>query len=426
MRQLLYVTLVFLSGILGQCNFPSPIGEDIVQNEVLDVVFIDTVNLQLSTVQLDSIVTSNTNRHLIGHHEDAALGSTTACPFFRISNDSLTLPDEDAEYLYTEFELFYDGYFYYDTTQDVTIGLYRLTEALELDEDDDVLYNSSAFPYDSEAPLGQLTFAPRPGRTTSVSIPVNDEFGKALFDFADPEEAELFYDEFEDRYPGLVLVPDTTSTQSFLGFTPQSRLVIHYRVEGEEEEIVFPTNGLRYNRITSDRTGTPLEPLVTLETDISSTATNNRSYLRNGVGNAIKVEIPSLDEIREVLTQNFITEATLVLRPVRDTYGDLTPFPAEITVFEVDRFNRRRRVVNVTQSLIVDDEFGENTEYRIELTNFIQDKIAEDERNEDAILLQGSEATLGTTVDRLVVGDRFSEFEATLELFVLDYIVDIE
>ena len=410
---------------LTRCNFPSPIGEDIVQSEILDLVFIDTINLKLSTVRIDTMVTSNTSRHLVGYRKDTDLGSIQSQPYFQISNDSLTIPGENAEYLYAEFELFYDGYFYYDTTQDVTLALHPLAEKLELDEDDNVLYNFSRFAYDT-ASVGQLTFSPRPGRAESVLIPVDDTFGQTLFDFADADEAEQFYDDFEDRYFGFTLVPDTLLTRSFLGFSLRSRLVIHYREEGEDGELVFPTSLLRFNRLTSDYTGTPLAPLTASEEGIPSAQTDQRAYLSNGVGTAIKVEIPSLDEIGEELTQNFITEATLVLRPVANTYGDLTPFPSEIDIYETDRFNHRRRRLEVAQSLMIDDEFGEGTAYRITLTDFIQDKIEERGSNQDAILLQGSDSALGTTVDRLVVGDRFSEFEASLELLVLDYIIDIE
>ncbi|MEM6844075.1 MAG: DUF4270 family protein [Bacteroidota bacterium] len=416
--------LIVLMLCFWQCESTSPLGEDFVRSEILDVVFIDTINLRLSTVQIDSIVTSNTDRHLVGYRDDALLGSIQAQPYFQISNDSLLFPDEGAEYLFAELELFYDGYFYYDTAQDVSLTLYPLTEELELDEYDNVLYDFSSFDYDEENPVGQLTFAPRPRRRETINIPVNDDFAQVLFDFVDSDDQELFFDEFDERYPGFVLIPDTTITQSFLGFSTRSRLVIHYRESGEENEIIFPTNRLRFNQILNDRTGASLIGLTSRSDDVSSSETNQRAFLSNGVGTAIKVEIPSLGDIREVLTQNFITEAVLVLRPVRNTYGDFRPFPSEISVFEVDRLNRIERPLNVPQSLVVDDEFGEDTQFRITLTDFIQDKIEEEGDREDAILLQGSPTELSTTINQLVVGDSFSEFEASLELFVLDYIID--
>ena len=419
-----YFGAILLASSLWQCNFPSPLGEDIVSSEILAIVFIDTINLKLSTVTIDSVTTSNTERHLVGYREDENIGSILAQPHFQISDDSVTFPDEGAEYLFAEFELLYDGYSYYDTTQDITLTLHPLSEELELDEDDNVLYDFSEFSYDRNNPVGQLTFAPRPRRLGSVTIPVDDEYGQALFDFVDTEERDLFFDEFDERYPGFVLVPDTLVTQSFLGFTTASRLVIHYQESGEEFELIFATNQLRFNQILNNRTGTPLEGLSERSEDISSTETARQAFLNNGVGTAIKVEIPSLRDVREVITQNFITEATLVLRPVKNTYSDLTPFPAELNIFEVDRLNRIERVLSVPQSLVVDDEFGDDTQYRITLTNFIQDKIEEDALREDAILLRGSETELATTVNQLIVGDSFSEFEASLELFVLDYIID--
>ncbi len=410
---------------LCNCNFPSPLGEDIVQNEVLDVVFIDTVNLRLSTVLEDSIVTSSSPRHLIGYHQDDAIGSIRSKSFFTVSLDSVDFPDEDAEYLSAEFELFYDGYYYYDTTRDFTIGLSPIAKELELD-DDGFLYNITEVDYREEESIGELTFIPRPNRNRTISIPIDDEYGRGIFDFALNEENDVFFDDFYDRYPGFVLEPDTSSTECFLGFSLNSRLLVNYSLAGEEYEMIFPASGVRFNQIINNRGESPLVDLTTLKEDVSSRQTGNEAYLNSGFGMAIKVEIPFLQDIREILNDNFITEATLVLRPVRDTYGDLTPLPDGLIFHEVDQFNREERQLDVTGFLSIDDEFGEDTQYRVDITGFIQEKISEMERNEDAILVRGNREAWGITVDRLVVGDSFSDYEATLELFILDYIIENE
>ncbi|TRX59114.1 DUF4270 domain-containing protein [Fulvivirga sp. M361] len=415
-----YVGLATVPFWLGKCNFPTPLGEEIVQSEILDIVFIDTIDVRLSTVISDSIVTSNTDRHLIGTFRDDEIGRITSSSLFGLSLDSLEFPDEGATYLSAEFELFHDGYFYYDTSQNFTIELYPLKDVLELD-DDGFLYNVSGYDYQENTRLGALTFVPRPSRNKTISIPVDDEYGSSIFNLALTEDQNDFLDDFEDRYPGLALVADTSTTQSFLGFATTSRLIINYRLSGEDFEMILSSNGIRYNKISNDRSKAALADLVTREEDITSLQTNNRSYLHNSVGMFIKLEIPFLRDIREVLNDNFITEATLVLRPVKDTYSNVRPLPAGFTFYEVDRLNRIEQVLGVAGVLNFDDEFKEDTEYRILITDFIQQKIDEDELTEDAIMVSGTSDALGTTADQLVLGDSFSEYDVSLELFILDY-----
>ena len=188
--------------------------------------------------------------------------------------------------------------------------------------------------------------------------------------------------------------------------------------------MVFPLNGLRYNQILNDRRGSNLSTLTTLKEDIPSTTTANQTYMHNGIGIAMKVEIPFLRDIRSVLQSNFITEANLILRPVKSTYSEENPLPEALIFNEVDKLNRIERGINSSGGLIIDDEFGEDTEYRIQITDFIQEKIDEVTLDEHSILIQGSSQTRGISVEQLIVGDRFNEYEAELELFVLDYIIE--
>ncbi len=423
-RILNLLPIIGICAAMWRCSFPSPVGEDIVQREILDVVFIDTIDLRLSTVIYDSFATSNAERHLVGFHEEFNTGKTHSKAFFTVSLDSVGVPDEDADFLSAELELFYDGYFHYDTIHDFTLQLFPLLEELELD--DGLLYNVSEFSYGSGAEnrLGQVFFEPRPRSGGSVSVPLSDGFGLDLFEFIRDEDD--FFEDFPEEYPGFVLDVDTTSSSGFLGFRTNSRLILHYRESGEDFEIVFSANGLRFNQIANERSGSSLEGLETIQEDIPSTVSGNQSYLHNGVGTAIKVEIPFLREIREVLNENFITEATLVLRPVKDSYDGLRPLPSDLIFYEVDRFNRVRQQLNVDAFLNVDDEFGEDTEYRILITDFLQRKIDEEEISEDALLIQGGQNSFGVTVDQLVLGDVFSDYEVSLELFILDYIIENE
>lgn len=412
-----------IASLLTACSFPSPLGEDIVQSEILDIVFIDTIGIRLSTVLFDSIVTSNKDRHLIGYHQDNEVGAVTSATFTQFTLDSIQFPDDDARYEYAELVLLHDGYYHYDTSTSFSVNIHSLTEEIELN-DEGYLSNLSEFRYDRDKVLGTTTVEPRPFSDNEITVEINHLFAQALFNAAIEQDQSDFIDDFQELFPGIVIFPDTTVNGAFLGFSPLSKLVIHYRESGEDEELVFPLNGLRFNQIINDRSQTNLDQLSTLKEDLTSVKTGNQAHLHNGIGMAIKVEIPFLREIRSTLQSNFITEANLILRPIKTTYSTQDPLPGTLIFSEVDKLNRVENTLNVAGGLVVDAEFDEDTEYRIQITDFIQEKIDESTLEEHSILVQGSSQTLGISVDQLVVGDRFSEYEAKLELFILDYIIE--
>ena len=408
---------------LSRCNFPTPLGEEIVEREVLDIIFIDTLGIRLSTVIFDSIVTSNSPRHLVGFHNNPEIGSVTSSAFIQFSIDSLTIPDDDATFQYAELEMYYDGYYHCDTSQLFTLAVHELQEELELNEED-YLTNISQFKYDQSGHIGQESFQPRPITDNEITLRIDDDYAKRIFMATQETDEEDLLEDFTEMFPGIVLAPDTAANNLFLGFSPLSKLIIHYRASGEDQELVFPLNANRFNQISNKRENTKLATLTTRKEDLTSLKTDNQAYLHNGIGMNIKVEIPFLRELRSVLESNFITEAILILKPVKGTYSNFEPLPDDLVFSEIDKLNRIELGLLPSGTLILDDEFKEDTEYRIDITEFIQEKIDQNSIEEHSILIQGSSETMGISVDQLVVGDRFSEYEASLELFILDYIID--
>ncbi|MEM8568097.1 MAG: DUF4270 family protein [Bacteroidota bacterium] len=414
---------IILTVVFSRCSFPTPLGEDIVQSEVLDIVFIDTLGIKLSTVAFDSISTSNLVRHLIGHHSDENFGAVTSSAYIQFSLESLDLPGETAVYQYAELELIHDEYYHYDTTALFTLNVYPLQEEMELN-DDNYLSNIAEFNYDRNTLIGDISTQPRPLSRRDITMSIDDEYARSIFNTALELTESDFRSDFQELFPGIVIRPDTLTNSSFYGFSLQSKLIIHYRESSEDQELVFPLNGLRFNQILNNRSKGTLRDLSTLREDVPSTSTANQAYMHNGVGIGIKVEIPFLRDIRSVLESNFITEANLILKPVKSTYANDNPLPQALIFNEVDKLNRVEQGINAQGGLLIDDEFDEDTEYRIEITDFIQEKIDEVALDEQSILIEGSPQTLGISVEQLVVGDRFNEFEAKLELFILDYIIE--
>ncbi|MDW7692418.1 DUF4270 family protein [Flammeovirgaceae bacterium SG7u.111] len=415
---------ISLAMSLLQCTDPTQIGNDIVERELLDVVFIDTISLGMSTIIIsDSLNTANSSRHLIGYVETENIGSMQSKAYFKFQADSVeNYPDEDARYKYAEFELVYDGYFYHDTTQEFSLSFHAMKEELELDEDD-ALYNTSTFPYE-QTPLGELIFKPQPRRQKSLLVPLDESFAQAFFEYAQATDEGDFIEDFYDNYPGFVIEADTNYANCFLGFSTQSKLTFHYRRSGEDLEFTIPSSGLNFNQISNDRSNTELKDLLTSTDAISSKLTDRQSYMNDGVGMGIKINFPSLTEVKEILSKNIVIDAVLVLKPVQGTYGNYRPLPTNLTFYEIDKKNRILQELSLVNTLYVDEEFGEATEYRIDITEYIKSKVEQVGEIEEALYLKGGNETLGLTVNQLTLGDSENKYKSHLELLILDYSIE--
>ena len=116
--------------IICSCETESPeIGSDFFTNGVIDFTYIDSSTVNLSTIQLDNIITSSTSRMLVGTHRDERLGQITATPYFQVtSTGDVNFEDQNIVYDHLSLVLPLDHYSYYDTLLPITLNVHRVTE----------------------------------------------------------------------------------------------------------------------------------------------------------------------------------------------------------------------------------------------------------------------------------------------------------
>lgn len=416
--------------VANACEDPGSIGEDFIINEPVNLYYLDTVSVKFSTVQLDSIVTSTLGTFLTGYHEDERLGNISAKGFFRVGLDSIgstTIPGSTAAYKNVVLRLEYDDYAFYDTTGEVSLSVYQLAEEIVLDEDTDALYNTSSFSLseddrDSTAYVGRHTFIPYPKLRDYVEIPLDEWLGKELFHLVKEEDDILEeLNDFLDAYPGFALVPDQTSG-SILRFSTSSRLVINYIEGGEDEKLVFPINNqYHFTQISSDREHTQLNGLDYTNTSVASETSDNEAYLQAGAGLAIRIDFPFLKQFKEVETKDILTQSYLTLGVVKNSYSKNRPLPETLLIYVVDHLNRVVSEYSAQTSLVLDKEFGENTQYNILITSFLESQLSVEQTNEYALLILLPTETFYSSVDRLVIGNKQNDFRSLLKLYMLNY-----
>ncbi|MEQ8533946.1 MAG: DUF4270 family protein, partial [Imperialibacter sp.] len=108
-----------------------PVSVDLIDDITPDFIIIDTLTLDVSTVRLDSFVTSDTERLLVGRYEDEYIGEITSTSFFEVAyQDYSFYPPAASRFDSLTLVLYYD-YNYFDTLQTQTIDVFRGVFSIE-------------------------------------------------------------------------------------------------------------------------------------------------------------------------------------------------------------------------------------------------------------------------------------------------------
>jgi hypothetical protein len=418
---------LFIAGVaicLYACDDPSLVGVDFVGSDPLSVTYYDTVSIQLSTIKFDSIATSSIDNLLIGKSRDSYLGDITAYSFFQVGRDSLsTYPDDEkAVYDSIALELVFNEYSYYDTTKLQKYYLYSLIDEMELN-DDGYLYNTSTYSYglDSIYYLGEISFYPKVHRGKAEYLRIVDEFGKALFDLlVTKDDIVTIDDDFFEYIRGFVLVPDTANT-CIIGLDTETNIRLYYTQEGSQIEQAFPiANNIRFTRIKSENPVAALGRLANQQDILPSDDTDHVAFIQGGMGLGIRLEFPYLQYVRELSENSMVTDAELILRPVRKSYSGFAPLPSELAAYVVDKRNNILGQIDISTSIYYDDEFQMDTYYLVSITSFLNDQLDLLEDDGSAILFTLPDSDNAGTVNRIFFGDEKSDSRSYMRLLVMN------
>ena len=415
------------------------IGEDFVDNN-LKVKLVDTLTLNSSTIVFDSIVTSGTERILLGTVNDDDLGSITSKSFFQVGNNTIAI-DDDATYDSIALVLYYDTYYYGDTTKIQTFNVHRINETFEPNNDDEDdedanFYNSSSLTYDDDA-LGSLSFYPKPidAEHDSIYIKLSNEFGLDLFDKIQNDEIED-NDDFTDYLKGIAVIPDNNNS-AFLGFSfsaeatfNNSAIRLYYTIKDDDDEnndyykeFYITSTANQFNNISYDKENSILNGIVDSESSLSSSETNNSTFIQSGTGICTKIEISNLKELLRLEENSTLLEAILKIVPNKSSYNSKTKLSESIIAYVIDSKNRYVSQLLDSDSNTLyatlqneDDEFNNNTYYTLDLTSFVESTVTTDYDNNYSIMLLLPDSD--KTLDKLKLDDFSSSENTKMELAI--------
>ncbi|WP_109438090.1 DUF4270 family protein [Aquimarina sp. AU119] len=401
------------------------VGQDFTSSNVR-VISIDTFTVELSTYKIDSITTSSPSRILVGQYIDEIFGITIAKSYMELTPESYSIPN-DAKLDSIALILNYDNYFYNDTLKTSSINVHLLKD--EVRPEDDVFYNTSTIPYE-EAPIATKNYKPEPIREDSLHISIPIDIGQTLFDKI--QEGDINdKEELRNELKGFALLPGELDNSSIIGFSTDNTVTylrFFYTLEDSEFEDdeqtfdlginvseSFPTY---FNNIQSNTDGTFFTTLTDQEINLSSTESNNRSYIQAGVGIITKIQFPTIKKIQEIPGTGTIVDATLRIKSPLQVHSNILPIRDSLFVNNIDQNNNiGNQLANGTNNVFAtidesDKEFNEIV-YEIPIGVYLESEISEAPEIDNGIAIFPQ--NFNDTVNRIVLeGENSTDFEAQL------------
>lgn len=437
-----YIWFLFLFIILfTSCQTDNLEGDFVVGSDYLSVnnkvLLIDTLTVNVSTINFDSLVTSNRSRILIGNYTDPILGKVKSESYFELTPDSYTLGSssdtETVNYVFDSISMIlkYDRYYYGDTTKVQTISIHQLTQKVKPNLDDDSFYNNSTLNYNTNS-IGSRTFYPKPIGKDSVNIQMDASFGKNLFDKLKHNEITSV-DEFNDYFKGIVIKPSTTNSSNVVGYTTACVMRMYYKQANSNSEDTYTKDftiadvSKQFNNISLDKTGTILQNLPDSRNKLASELTNNSAFIQSGTGVACRVDFPFVKQLKYISEKGVIVDAELIIKPIKNSASALYPIKDSLQVYECDHLNRISKILTnsdgsqmLAKLNTTPDEFNENIGYTINIGSFLYQEMTKTYGAKSSLILTFPNISKG--VNRIVLGNqKNAENKLQLKIYYISY-----
>jgi len=414
MKQLCAAALILICFSCGTDT--SEIGVNFFREGALDISYTDTATVKLSTIRLDKLTTSSSGSMLVGSSNDTKLGRISAASFVQFGAAANDLEESNVSYDYFSLTLSYSDYFQYDTTKLLTLNAHRLTTTLEAD-DDGALYTTTTFPFQLEA-IGTASFKPHPTKDETVEIRLNDTLGQEFFTKATQgDETLITATDFQKYFKGIVILPDTTTSASVIGFSATPELRLYYWdksvVPAEQKYLSFSASGKYFTRITTANSNSALTDLDT-RARLSSVFTNDESYIQGGAGLALRVDIPYLREMKQ-LENFYVTRAQLDVYVVRNSYDNTQPLASSLVSYHVNEKNTVSSTSLPSAILEEDADLERYTRYTLDATTFVKSQMETQTLNENALLFMIS--GLSSSVNRICFASPSYTYKTKLRIY---------
>ena len=439
MTKKLFSILLFTISVLFYASCTKPdiqFGQEIVNLSNTQVVMVDTFTPKLSTVYIDSFITSAKGTGLTGGYTDPMFGKIAAQSFLELAPPAYN-KDNSGTNNSTYDNTIYDsltliiklqkGYYYGDTTKPIQVNIHRLSQLITPPNNGTLLYNVNTTPVFSQA-LGTGTFTIYPARTDTIAIRLDDQLGKELYNkLKNSNDLDVQNSTNFLQYFNGIRISSPASSTLALGLKDSLIMRLHYRKTGmfttnQQSDFTISNTSHHYSNITIDRSGTALAGINSVNREIFSESTNNVSYLQAISGTMIKIQFPSLFQIGQLPNFVKLMNARLIIRPIQNSYLQY-PLPPQLRLSVTstaansignDLIYLASSGTSATQygGLSIDYLNGVNTYYSYDLTNYIKALLKANTGyypgNHDGLLLSPPSSAFETQFNRMIAGNKLN------------------
>jgi hypothetical protein len=429
-RKLLFV--IMLSAAWVACKKADiRFGDQFLDDGYTQIVKVDSFSVDMSTIQVDSFVSSAKGTTLVGDYTDPVFGHITTQTYFEVIPPPYV--DSFANTLFDSLVLVLktNGGYYGDSMQPVTIQVHQLSEAIVPYDATGNIYSSRTFAVEP-VPLGTKTLLVRPGAGDSIQVRLSDVLGNALL-------AKLQNNADQDmqnstaflQYLYGLRISGTGNNQFVFGCADSVVMRLCYRKPGlymqsKHADFTLASNTHHFTHVQADRSGTVLKDLAALG-QVNSSLTGHMAYSSYAAGAMVKIRFPSVRDILKLPNYAKIIKATLVIKPASGSYQGVYSLPPQLRLSQttqlnqvgtdVTQINSDGTAVSQTGNLVIDDLYGSNTAYTYDVTSYLRGLVTDATINNNGLLLIPPSPALETQFNRLIVGDG-SNGEAKTQLFI--------
>jgi hypothetical protein len=413
-------------------------GSQFVDNENTNIVKVDTFTPVISTVYVDSFVTSSSGIGLTGAYNDPEFGLISARSFNQLqipTTQDTTITDK-CVYDSLVFLAIPNKTYYGDTTKQLDIALERVIQDITPPSPQVVFYNKSSVLTDSLNPLGDTSFYYSPARTDTIKIKLSDVLGQTLYDLI-RRRSPLITNQtnFVNWFKGISLRA-TNSDGIVLGFKDSVRMRLYYEAPGTIRQqryldFSFTNSASQFNNIKTDRrqpfkdafalndlNQPKYKQVFTTDSVLNTPQTLHKAFLQYITQQMIKIRFPSIQEILKVPGFSRLSSAALIIKPVNGTFDPYYyQLPATLRLSQTDINNQFQGDLTVagaatTQkgNLIIDYVNTTNTSYSFDLTAYLNQELGDNLMNriEKGLLLAPPVTDNILKFNRLVMWDNTS------------------
>jgi Domain of unknown function (DUF4270) len=432
----LYFCLLLITGLLSSCDKVDITFGATSPEDDPNITYFDNYETTIATFKADSFVTSLHEVFSLGYHNDPLFGIVKAGSFAQINLPSSN-PVANKTVVFDSLELILNssGDFYGDSTKNIHVNVYRLTQQISDAVNGDVYYNTSFFNY---APLsiGQQVVNLNGKAGKAIHIKLSNVLGQELLTrFKNSDDEISSAEKFINYFRGIYIDTDTTTTNTlaYLSAAADSALLrLTYHEAGlfaEKKQLDFTyTAAKQFSNISFRHTSANFSSFINKKKQlIQSTTSGNQSYLNTNLAAAIKISFPDLLNLKELHPYIKVVKAILVIKPDTSSYTSVYGLPKTLNLYVSDEnnslvsgiYDNQISPALQTGDLTIDPLYGIDTYYSFDVTSFINTKIAEGRFSTSALMLYPSITNFDTGLQRLILNDHSKGRSVQLKLYVL-------